>query len=245
MCYCTSKWAKIIMLVPEAAIAKSATKGMAVTAGTGALAAVGSALKPVVIVGENEVGVRTRFGKGRKSGWLADKLGRTGTAYGMVGAGPHFSITHSIKKVGLQNRPEDLGLVLFRKDGEQFQADTSISWAVEEDEESLLKALFNIANLDVLGQEVRNISRPAVSFILSKGEVEWFDQDALLEKANERCGEQLDHYGVSLQGLYVEQPIETLGQMIRYSGNPKSILAALPEAHSANGNGSHHIDAVA
>lgn len=244
MWYCTSKWGKIIMFLPEAAITKSATKGMAVTAGTGAFAAVGSALKPMVIVGENEIGVRTRFGKGRKSGWLADRLGRTGAAYGTVGKGPRFSITHSIKKVGLQNRPEDLGLVLFRRDGEQFQADTSISWAVKGDEESLLKALFNIANLDVLGQEVRNISRPAISFILSKGDVEWFDQDALIEATHKRCGEQLDHYGVSLQRLYVEQPIETLGQMIRYSGNPNSIFAALPEKHSANGSGSHSIDVV-
>jgi SPFH domain / Band 7 family len=237
------------MVIGEAAAANKAVKVLGATAGGGGvLAAAGAAIKPMVVIGENEMGVRTRFGKAKRSGWLAGKLDRVDRPYGTVGKGPHFSLTHSIKKVGVQDREAPLGTIIFKRGAEQLQTEASITWAVRSDDESLRRALFNIDNLEELKFKVVSICAGGLSRVLSSiEEADLKNDDAIADATDDYCWHKLDTYGAYLLDVQIGEPTFTIGQkLVEASGfNHPMIAAAIPGLANGNGTGENALhDAI-
>lgn len=201
--------------IGEGAIAK--VSAVAVAAGT--------AFKSVVKVNEGEKGVRTRYGRATRT-----RGRRAGELYGIVEPGMHFVVpfTHSVNKISVRDRSNDLGELQVDREGKQYLVRGSIVWYVMPDGDNPYRAQFNIQNETELTSTVVVTCAGALREVVSLVPLDTpVIENEAFESINEICAEELAFYGVALKRLRLPTVTPTLGQMLRGTSNGHSNTAPL------------------
>jgi hypothetical protein len=216
----------------------------------GAAAGISLAVKAVVSVGEEEMGIRRRFKKAR-----VYKRGRKQGRHKIVGPGPHLTFpgVHSIVTINVNDRSTDLEDLILDvptgKDGipEQYKIGSSAVWRVSKEGEAPYDAYFGtstlqetVTNICVNGllATCRNIGNPN----------ELYDSELIFNQTHERCEDDLMNYGVVLVNLYLTSVARTEAQVLAsaISESPTNANNVLVMANASgvvvpgNGNGHRH-----
>lgn len=190
----------------------SAAKGGGAALMFGAPAAVGattSAIKAVTFVGQNERGVRTSMGRAVRTKDAKLGKGKAGGLFGIVGPGPHLVVpfTHSIKKIGVQRRNNELGeICVDTQDEMQILVKSAIGWRVNPDGDNPYKALFNVAEDGNLQDSVADICTAGLRNVMDGRTLRQMkDERAIEGDLKDHCKERLQNLGSELLELNLKQ----------------------------------------
>ncbi len=191
------------------------TNGANIAKFAGAAAAAGLLVKAINPVGEQEMAIRTRFGKVSRHRWGEQKGHPKIVGPGMCLT---FPGVQSIARIDVNRRSTDLqSLVVGIKAGQdkvqQYSIASSIVWVVEKDPESLYNAAFKT---DTLKETVTNICVGGLLKVCHEvGDAqELYDSKTMFERTESRCAEDLSIFGVALTDLYLTSIAETDAQVI-------------------------------
>lgn len=194
------------------------TGGGITTILSASLAAGTTAFKAFNKVSMGEKGVRHK-----RNGTHYTKGSRKGQLYGIKGPGiyPVIPFLHSYKTIHTRNRTNDLPEIQFNCDEKQLKLASSIVWFVSEADDHPWRAMYRAENLHELTQNVTGICLNGLRKVTSNMDRRWLDDDATLFAGLEAvCAEDLIYYGCALSKLNLAPATETIGEMIRQSGQP-------------------------
>jgi uncharacterized membrane protein YqiK len=151
--------------------------------------------------------------------------GAEGELYGIVGPGMHavMPFTHSIEKISVRPRTVEYkgqsGIQINLED-KQLQLDSFFTWAVRDDDEHPYRAIFNVADEIELCQAVGSNCIAALGHVARNVEKrELLDDDReIFRRVNIRADGDLSKFGARLITAKVIAHTETLGEMLRQSG---------------------------
>lgn len=249
------------MVGPEIAGIKAlSSKNLVPVGGAAALAAAGigankkdrsGKLLPIATIEHGYMGMRMRFGRPKKEGWLARTLGREGDFYGIVGDGIRFTPTHSIQKFSVQEKHNDLEGIITDITGEQRQIKTSVWWTIKQDQESIYKALFSNENGELI-DSVINFCATGLRHVIEDNDIDKYRNDAGFDGLmKEACDRDLGNYGLKLVRARLVIADRTLGQMMLESARVSAkhnaiqlgiVATAASDPAAATGNGQHGAD---
>lgn len=194
-----------------------ASKGIATGVGASALA-VTSAFKAITTIKTGEMGVRTRFGKVQFTKARTDNDGVYHPPRPkQVGPGIRFTFpaTHSINKVSVQDRSNDLGDLLIDR-SQQYIVKSSITWRVSSEDDNPYRALYLT---DSLTESVTNLCLNGLrSTMMSIEEEHMYDTDTIFAHVRERCADPLLEHGAELKRLNIHTLARSIGQMLSGGG---------------------------
>lgn len=190
------------------------TDGSSVAKFAGAAAAVGVLVKAMTPVGEQEMGIRTRFGKVSRHRWGEQK-----GAPKIVGPGLRLTFPgiQSISRIDVNQRSTDLDtLVVGITEADQlrqYRIASSIVWAVGRSPDSLYGAKFKT---DTLKETITNICVGGLLKVCHEVDSpsELYDSETMYQRTESECASDLSTYGVALTGLYLTSIAETEAQVI-------------------------------
>lgn len=232
------------MVGPEALAVVKGGKNVLGPAAVGAGVAGAAALKPVVSIKENTVGVRTRFGTAVKRGKVARALKREGDFHGILradngilGTGTHFKLSHSVKRLSLAHRTNDLKPIeVDTAESEQVRIDSSIIWAISgAEDEHPYRALTKIeaSNAQELAEIVMSVCVGGIRTV-TKGQPRAYIEDeaqVFEDLVDCRQPELLGEYGVHLVQLNIDTvtatPPQIIAHALRHGGMP--MVQGVPE----------------
>jgi len=214
------------------AITDIVTNGSNIAKFAGAAAAAGLLVKAINPVGEQEMGIRTRFGKVSRHKWGEQKGHPKIVGPGMCLT---FPGVQSVTKIDVNKRSTDLQPLLVgihAKDKiQQYRIASSIVWVVRNDPESLYNAAYKT---DTLLETVTNICVGGLLKVCHEigNPRELYDSDEMFERTESKCSDDLSTYGVALTNLYLTSVAETEAQVIadavlENNGGVNTILAAM------------------
>ncbi len=194
-----------------------ASKGIATGVGASALA-VTSAFKAITTIKTGEMGVRTRFGKVQ---FTKGKVDTGGILHEprpkIVGPGIQFTFpaTHSINKVSIQDRSNDLGDLLIDR-SQQYIVKSSITWRVSPENDNPYRALYLT---DSLTESVTNLCLNGLrNTMMSINEEQMYDTQTIFDNVREQCAEPLLEHGAELRRLNIHTLARSIGQMLSNGG---------------------------
>ena len=184
-----------------------------------------AALKPVLSIQENEIGIRTRHKSAVKRGALAALLEREGDFYGilrkdngMLGTGTHFKLSHGVKILSLADKTNDPKTIkIDTAEGEQLDYVASFTWAIsdEEDEYPYL-ALTAIEDGLELASAVDSMCLSGLRAVTNRQPREYIeDEDQVFTDLVDYRQERLyDSYGVRIVRMNLETTTESESQVL-------------------------------
>ncbi|MBA3758555.1 hypothetical protein H0X10_02910 [Candidatus Saccharibacteria bacterium] len=201
-----------------------ASRGLATGIGASALA-ITSAFKAVTTIKTGEMGVRTRFGKVQFYRSELDELGQIiEPAPKIVGPGVRFTFpaTHSINKISVQDRSNDLGELLVDR-SQQYLVRSSVTWRVSPEGDNPYRALYLT---DSLTESVTNLCLNGLrGTMMDLNENDMYDTDAIFNGVRDRCSEPLLEHGAELRRLNIHTIARSIGQMLSHGGDGGGISA--------------------
>jgi hypothetical protein len=215
----------------------------------------GTAVKSIVKVKENNVGLRTHNGRGRRVTDSRFSNAKAGDLYGMVRAGYHATVpfTHGILTVSLQDRTS--GIPEFNVDTDhnrQHQVQSQVTWGVMRDrdkegnplpidwvgtygrpyEELIYSAIFKTETPEELEQVVVGICRAGLrKALLDQHDLRTADAEAVQPPMTELCAPPLAEYGVELRRLHLGATAYSMADVLGHN------LAASPNGQTAGALG--------
>ena len=180
------------------------TDGSSAVKFAGAAAALGVLVGAMTPVGEQEMGIRTRFGKVSRYKWGEQK----GTPK-IVGPGLRLTFPgiQSIARIDVNQRSTDLdtlvvGIKTDADQSRQYRIASSIVWAVGRSPDSLYGAKFKT---DTLKETITNICVGGLLKVCHEVDspCELYDSETMFQRPESECVSDLSTYGVALTGLYL------------------------------------------
>lgn len=204
----------------ESFIASKATKGgknLMLTGGAGALAGILGILKPGVVVGAGEVGVRTRFSKVEKTGWLACKLNREGQLYGIIpeNKGLRPTLSHNTKKVSIKDQTNEYLFNVDNVSGKQLEVHASFIWGVTPE-----KAHRSLVKIEEEGDQfaesvVRFCTSALFQVIQDHPNPRHLKSEEAYPEVVALCKDDLDNYGAELRKVVLGPRAASQGQLFK------------------------------
>jgi regulator of protease activity HflC (stomatin/prohibitin superfamily) len=201
--------------------AAGGSKGMMGAAGA-AIAVAGTGIKAFTKIEEGERGVRSHYGRTHRNrdAWFSDK--REGDLFGIVGPGMHFMVpfTHSIRKVNVKDRGNDLDNITVTSDEDkQFIISPYIRWHVREDGDHPYRASYKVNGEGELVQNVVQACTSGLNEVITEANrVDLYNFGQIDHDVQDACYEELLYYGVALKKLGIkeirESDVDRLGRMI-------------------------------
>lgn len=230
------------MMGPEIAGIKAFnSKSLIPAGGAAAVAAAGmnknkkgrsGKLLPIVNIPHGYMGIRMRFDRPQKRGWLAQKLGREGDFHGLCQDGWRFAPTHSVEIFSVQEKQNNLEGIISDKRGDQHHVKTSVWWTIGQDYESVYNALFRNENGELIDSVAGFCAAGLRQVFLAHNREDLEDKDTFNNLMHEACSEDLDDYGVKIVRSRLIVAEKTIGHMLLEAAhisapNNATILAAL------------------
>ena len=214
----------------------------------GGVLAVTTLFKAIEKVGPNEMGVRLRNSRAERirDSWFG--RGNVGDLYGIVGPGMHpvIPFTHSIAKVNVGHRSNDLAPCIFDREDTQYKADASVVWHVMKDGDHPYRALFNLEGTGSLTETVTNECLSGLRVVMEGIDIAKLKNRREVRGAViEETAEVLDSYGVRLHTLNLLSVARSIGEMLKpvrpgETIEPGAVALAVvdqaPDLHVIGGN---------
>lgn len=217
-------------------------KGMTAVAGGGALAGIFSALMPGVIIQEGQVGIKTRFGRAYRKGWLSRLFNKEGTPYGTLEAGFHLVPSTAIKKLSIKDETTDLKPITIDSHEKRLHiAEASLLWSVLPSGENATKAYCKLKEGEDFHKAIKGIGTAAVREALDGSPENSIKNSEIVDSTvKSLCCDALQDYGVAIKRVNLEEAARAPVQVLVDKDNngslePLAETAALASAAGVEG----------
>lgn len=210
--------------VPAAAGILGGPVGLATAGG---VAAGYETFKGIITIREGEVGVRFRLGKVSRYRRDNPQKGRVAGDAKQLQPGVHISFpgTHPIRRVSIQDRPQELDEIDVRcRDDKIYMVKASIWWGISTENDGPAKSLVKV---DGIEHSIGLACLAGIRSAATQLDTKLIDTDGLSQAmfdlvGQTECPTDLAEHGAELRRLRIIKFSPWIGQMIKEAGNAQT-----------------------